>query len=73
MKEEKVYHDGQEKNNLDAKISKKEEYITDDIAYIAGVEEKQKEMQANLNDLAMTLEIEKSTHIQANEYKYKEL
>jgi hypothetical protein len=45
MNEEKTYHDKQEASNLDAKNSKREEYITDDMAYIAGVEEKHKDMQ----------------------------
>jgi|SRR5450830_215737 hypothetical protein len=57
MNEEKTYHDKQESSNLDAKNGKKEEYNTDDIAYIAGVEEKQKEMQENLKDLAESLDI----------------
>jgi hypothetical protein len=45
MNEEKNYHDKQEASNLDAKNSKREEYNTDDMAYIAGVEEKHKDMQ----------------------------
>lgn len=73
MMEEKTYHDKQESSNMDAKNSKKEEYNTDDIANIAGVEEKQREMQSDLKVLAEALEIEKSTHIQQNEEKIKNL
>lgn len=43
---------------MDSKVTKKKEHITDDIAYIASVEEKQKDMQENLKDLAESLEIE---------------
>ena len=73
MKEERTHFVDNEKDNLKSKGERKEAYTRDEMANIAEVEEYEKTLQDNVNDLKHELDLTKKALIENYEHKLEKL
>lgn len=71
MKEEKGHHDKTEKDNLQDKNARKEQFVINEKANISEVQTKEEELKLKVQELKDELEVQKEQLIENYEYKMK--